>query len=129
MTAQRQWKTSSLVSFYIFVSTNLLQVTHSLGMGGGDPPPIPTSQVESMAREVQTIFPHMPIDVIVADLQVWLPLYGRSLWCWVRHTSLDEKGMIDLNSYNYKRISNVLQWLFSAAKYDDRYRQSSQLNR
>jgi len=47
-----------------------VEVTHSLGMGGGDPPPIPTSQVESMAREVQTIFPHMPIDVIVADLQM-----------------------------------------------------------
>jgi len=47
-----------------------VEVTHSLSMGGGDPPPIPTSQVESMAREVQTIFPHMPIDVIVADLQM-----------------------------------------------------------
>ena len=45
-------------------------MTHSLSIGGGDPPPIPTSQVESMAREVQTIFPHMPIDAIVTDLQV-----------------------------------------------------------
>lgn len=47
-----------------------VEVTHSLSIGGGDPPPIPTSQVESMAREVQTIFPHMPIDVIVTDLQM-----------------------------------------------------------
>jgi len=47
-----------------------VEVTHSLSMGGSDPPPIPTSQVESMAREVQTIFPHMPIDVIVTDLQM-----------------------------------------------------------
>jgi len=47
-----------------------VEVTHSLGIGSGDPPPIPTSQVESMAREVQTIFPHMPIDTIVTDLQI-----------------------------------------------------------
>jgi len=47
-----------------------VEVTHSLSIGGGDPPPIPTSQVESMAREVQTIFPHMPIDAIVTDLQM-----------------------------------------------------------
>jgi len=46
-----------------------VEVTHSLSIGGGDPPPIPTSQVESMAREVQTIFPHMPTDIIIADLQ------------------------------------------------------------
>lgn len=47
-----------------------VEVTHSLGIGGGDPPPIPTSQVESMAREVQTIFPHVHIDAIVTDLQM-----------------------------------------------------------
>jgi len=47
-----------------------VEVTHSLGIGGADPPPIPTSQVESMAREVQNIFPHMPLDVIVTDLQM-----------------------------------------------------------
>jgi len=44
-------------------------VTHSLSLGG-DPPPIPTSQVESMAREVMTIFPHMPMDIVIADLQI-----------------------------------------------------------
>lgn len=47
-----------------------VEVTHTqLLPNGQQPPPIQTSQLDSMARQVETVFPHIPLNVIMDDLR------------------------------------------------------------
>lgn len=46
-----------------------VEVTHAQLLRS-DPPPAPTSQLDAMARQVQQLFPHMPVPVIIDDLRV-----------------------------------------------------------
>lgn len=47
-----------------------VEVTHTqLLPQGQQPPPVQTSQLDSMARQVETVFPHIPMNVIMDDLR------------------------------------------------------------
>ncbi|OWF34775.1 E3 ubiquitin-protein ligase AMFR-like [Mizuhopecten yessoensis] len=47
-----------------------VEVTHTqLLPQGQQQPPIQTSQLDSMARQVETVFPHIPLNVIMDDLR------------------------------------------------------------
>lgn len=46
-----------------------VEVTHTNLLGGQPPPPVQTSQLDNMARQVQQMFPGMPLNTIVEDLR------------------------------------------------------------
>lgn len=46
-----------------------VEVTHTQLLPGGRQRPIQTSQLDSMARQVQSVFPHIPTNVILEDLR------------------------------------------------------------
>ncbi|XP_064467008.1 E3 ubiquitin-protein ligase AMFR-like isoform X2 [Ornithodoros turicata] len=46
-----------------------VEVTHTNLLGGQQPPPVQTSQLDNMARQVQQMFPHMPLNTILEDLR------------------------------------------------------------
>ncbi|KAK3086154.1 hypothetical protein FSP39_014404 [Pinctada imbricata] len=47
-----------------------VEVTHTQLMPGQRQATVQTSQLDSMAREVQSVFPHIPVNVIIDDLRV-----------------------------------------------------------
>ncbi|XP_062570495.1 E3 ubiquitin-protein ligase AMFR-like [Saccostrea cucullata] len=46
-----------------------VEVTHTQLLPGGRQRPVQTSQLDSMARQVQSVFPHIPMNVIIEDLR------------------------------------------------------------
>ncbi|XP_048778287.2 E3 ubiquitin-protein ligase AMFR-like [Ostrea edulis] len=46
-----------------------VEVTHTQLLPGGRQRPVHTSQLDSMARQVQSVFPHIPMSVITEDLR------------------------------------------------------------
>lgn len=46
-----------------------VEVTHAQLLRS-DPPPAQTSQLDAMARQVQQLFPHMPMSIIIDDLRI-----------------------------------------------------------
>lgn len=46
-----------------------VEVTHTNLLGGQPPPPVQTSQLDNMARQVQQMFPNMPLNTIMEDLR------------------------------------------------------------